>query len=345
MSKVKIDKRTLLTSVLSVTVSGLMVQTTQAQAAGRGNDFAVPALPIESELASIVAQAGALGISSSRASIVQASRSASRLSLYLGDLLDQSIVKAKSGDLAASEFSDRVGQFISQITRASRDPADADPSLQIRQQGPPFARLQPEYKSLFQSCTIISVHKAELEIAARKILSPDYRRRYSLVESDTKIGGALGVPWYVIGALHYREANLNFMGHLHNGDYLKAKTTDVPTGRPPGFWPPVPWDADNAWRVSAVDALQKYRDQPDWTLERMLYTFEGFNGWGYRSHTTPIVHRSPYVWNYTDKGTTGGYPRDHEWKETYQSKQAGLASVLKTLKLLSPADIPISYFA
>ena len=345
MNRAGLDRRAFVINAVSSAVSVQLLPISQALAAGKGSGAVVPALPLEQELSSIVGQAATLGLSSPRTSPVQASRSAPRLSLYLGDFLDQSLVKAKSGDAAASDFSDRVGQLISQITRSMRDPAEADPSLQSRRQGPPFEQLQSEYKSLFQSCSIVRDHESELDIAARKILSPDYQRRYRDVESDTKSGGRPGIPWYVIGALHYREAHLNFMGHLHNGDYLKAKTTDVPAGRPPGPWPPVPWDAEKAWRVSAVDALQKYRDQPDWTLERMLYTFEGYNGWGYRLHTRPFQHRSPYVWNYTDKGTTGGYPMDHVWLETYRSKQAGLAAVLKTLKLQSPQEIPIGYFA
>ncbi len=326
-------------------MSASLIPIPQVRAAGRDSGLAVPALPLDQELSSIAGQAATLGLSSPRTSLVQASRSAPRLSLYLGDFLDQSLVKAKSGDAAASDFSDRVGQLISLITRSMRDPAEADPSLAARRQGPPFDRLQPDYKSLFRTCNIVAANESELDIAAKKILSAEYQRRYRDVEFATAIKGRPGVPWYVIGSLHYREANLNFMGHLHNGDFLKAKTTDVPIGRPLGPWPPLPWDAEKAWHDSAVDALQQYSDQADWTLERMLYTFEGYNGWGYRAHTRPFQHRSPYVWNYTDKGTTGGYPKDHVWSESYRSKQAGLAAILKTLKVQSPQEIPITYYA
>jgi lysozyme family protein len=294
MSHSYLHRRTFISGASSA-ISASLLQIPQAGAAHRDSGLAVSALPLEQELSSIVSQAAMLGLSTPRTSLVQASRSALRLSLYLGDFLDQSLVKGKSGDAAASDFSDRVGYLISQITRSMRDPAEADPSLAARRGGPPFEQLQPEYKSLFQSCNIVRDHESELDIAAKKILSPDYQRRYNDVESDTAINGRPGVPWYVIGTLHYREANLNFMGHLHNGDYLKAKTTDVPIGRPLGPWPLVPWDAEKAWRVSAVDALEAYRDQADWTLERTLYTFESYNGWGYRSHKVPSQHRSPYV--------------------------------------------------
>lgn len=305
-----------------------------------------PMLPLDAELSSIEAQAAGLGLASPRAARAQMSRSPTTLSLYLEDYLDQALARAARGEPEASEFSDRLGRFISQLTRSARDPLFADPSLGERKEGPPFKDLQPEYKSLFTSCAIASSHQAEMNIAARKILSTDYQRRYRAVEEDTKVDGRVGVPWFVIGALHYREANLNFMGHLHNGDYLKAKTTDVPIGRPRGPWPPVPWDAESAWRKSAVDALDGYRTQPDWTLERILYNFERYNGWGYRWHTTKQhVHRSPYIWNYTNYGTTGGFPRDHQWDENYVSKQAGLAAILKTLKLQSPDQITITYFA
>lgn len=308
--------------------------------------LSVFSLPLDAELSSVEAQAAALGLAAPRASRAPASRSPALLSFYLGEYLDQALAKAAAGDVTASEFSDRVGRLISQLARSTRDPALADPSLQTKKEGPPFDQLQPEYKSLFTTCKINSTHQAELNSASRKILSADYQRRYRAVELDTRKDGKAGVPWYVIGALHYREANLNSMGHLHNGDYLKEKTTDYPPGRPLGPWPPVPWDAEVAWRKSAVDALQDYGDQEDWTLERILYTFERYNGWGYRWHSTKqSVHRSPYVWNYTDKGTTGGFPVDHKWDPNYVSKQAGLAAILKTLLIQSPDQIPLVYYA
>jgi lysozyme family protein len=315
----------------------------RVDAAERNEMTPVPQLALDREIHSILKQAATLGIQTPRTTPVEVTRSANRLSLYLGGLLDQALDKARTGDTAAADFTDRLGELISQLTRATRDlPGPQFDRLGRSAIGPSFDKIHAVYKSMFQSCAILPSHRAELETAATRILSTEYRRRYMEVQDDTKVGDRPGMPWYVIGALHYREANLNFMGHLHNGDFLKRKTTDVPEGRPPGKWPPEPWNAELAWRQSANDALQKYKGQPDWTLERMLYTFESFNGWGYYIRSP---HKSPYIWNYTDKATLGGFPKDREWSETYVSKQSGLAAIIKTLKQKAAKDVVIEYYA
>jgi lysozyme family protein len=55
---------------------------------------------------------------------------------------------------------------------------------------------------------------------ARAIISN--RAAYEAVEHAT------GVPWFMIGALHCRESDMNFSTHLHNGDSLKRRTYHVP---------------------------------------------------------------------------------------------------------------------
>jgi len=41
-------------------------------------------------------------------------------------------------------------------------------------------------------------------------------------------------------------------------------------------------------------------------------------------------NRSPYVLETTPtRERRGGYPKDHVWSESYRSKQAGLAAILK----------------
>jgi lysozyme family protein len=131
----------------------------------------------------------------------------------------------------------------------------------------------------------------------------------------------------VIGAIHFREAGSNFLGHLHNGDNLRQKTKNVPANHPPGPWPPNPWDARLAFRTSAIDALQKYKSVERWTVERALYTFESFNGFGYRDKNI----NSPYLWSYSDLYEKGGFPRDHYYDSNWVSKQAGLGLVIRAV--------------
>ncbi len=230
------------------------------------------------------------------------------------------------------DLADQAGQLLSELNRFLRDRvasfgAEAPPS---------FSSIRADYKKMFDTANIDKSHTQELTSAAARITSAVSQARYKAVERDT------GVPWYVIGALHYREANLNFMGHLHNGDFLRVRTVQVPAGRPAGPWPPQPWDPIEAWRLSAIDALKSFSRVSDWSVERMLYTFEAYNGWGYRSHKG---FNSPYLWNYTQYYKSGGYPCDHCWSTSYKSKQAGLVSVLKTIKMISPDSLDFRYEA
>ena len=81
----------------------------------------------------------------------------------------------------------------------------------------------------------------------------------------------LGMPWYVVAAIHKLESNQKFTRHLHNGDSLNARTVNVPSGRPVEGEPPF------SWEESAIDALKRRRmDRVDaWTLPHMLYEIEG----------------------------------------------------------------------
>ncbi len=177
----------------------------------------------------------------------------------------------------------------------------------------------------------------EIAHACKRILDAKAVQMYKQVEISS------GVPWYLIGALHYREASLNFLGHLHNGDYLKRLTYHVPPNRPnpPEQWPIVPWNAEQAWIISANDALTKLSDMTDtWTLEWMLYACERYNGWGYQNHKGFVT---PYLWNYTDVYKGCGYPADGVWSSSYHSRQAGLVPILKILAQMAPTQIAINY--
>ena len=199
---------------------------------------------------------------------------------------------------------------------------------------PPFdAAEKARLKKMFLECSVGASHKAEIARVVAQILKPSAQSRYAEVSQITS------VPWYVIGAIHYREADLNFLGHLHNGDPLDHKTVNVPAGRPNGPWPPVPFDPRVAWRLSAVDALSEFASITNWSVERMLYGFEAYNGFGYRSHHI----NSPYVWSYSQYYVQGGYPSDNVWSDTYVSKQAGLGLLIKALSDADPANVKLSF--
>lgn len=180
-----------------------------------------------------------------------------------------------------------------------------------------FEALRSEYAQLWASMVIRSSFKPALEASANKILAN--KARYQAVSDMT------GVPWFVIGLIHQMEAGCNFGCHLHNGDSLARKTKNVPANRPPTGNGPYKWE------VSACDALlMKHLDTiTDWTIERICYELERYNGWGYRRfHKTTL---SPYLWSGTTHYARGKYVADGKWDSTAVSKQSGAIALLKRL--------------
>ncbi|PTX92110.1 hypothetical protein DB346_24490 [Verrucomicrobia bacterium LW23] len=144
------------------------------------------------------------------------------------------------------------------------------------------------------------------------------RTQYAAIEAKT------GVPWRVVGILHYMECNCDFAKHLHNGDSLRARTVQVPKGRPLKGTPPFTWEA------SALDALDHdgFLNQSDWTTEATLYRLEKYNGWGYFRHTNIL---SPYLWSMSNHYTRGKYVADGKFDASAISQQVGAAVLLAVL--------------
>jgi lysozyme family protein len=177
--------------------------------------------------------------------------------------------------------------------------------------------LREEYAQLFQTCRINPGAVQEVTTWAQKMA--DNKERYS------GIGDPLGVPWYIVAIVHYRECSLRFDRHLHNGDPLTARTVQVPENRPPTGSPPF------SFEESATDAL-KYNGTSkwtDWALPGMLYKLESFNGFGYRMAHPHVL--SPYLWGKSNHYVRGGYPKDHVWSDVYVNKQLGSAVLLRRL--------------
>lgn len=193
--------------------------------------------------------------------------------------------------------------------------------------------LRNEYQQLFDSCQVRAAKAADVENLVDKLISN--RARYEAVATP------LGIPWFFVAVVHNMECSQNFSQHLHNGDPLTARTRQVPANRPKTGNPPFTWEA------SATDALvlrgmNKWRD---WSIPGLLYSLEGYNGWGYRLYHPAV--KSPYLWSGSNQYTSGKYVADGTWSNTAVSAQLGCATLLRRLAekgqldvSLAPAHVP-----
>lgn len=186
--------------------------------------------------------------------------------------------------------------------------------------------LRAEYAELFNACQILGSNAAEVNRLVKTLVNA--RGRYE------GLGRTLGIPWYFIAVVHALEASGNFTCHLHNGDALTARTVQEPPHRPASGTPPFTWEA------SATDALRmKKLDQiRDWSVPRMLYQLEAYNGFGYRMRHPEV--RTPYLWSYSQHYTRGKYIADGTFSATAVSKQCGSAVLLRRLAELG--EIPFT---
>jgi len=145
------------------------------------------------------------------------------------------------------------------------------------------------------------------------------RSRYEAVSAKT------GVPWDVIGVIHYRESACDFAGVLHNGQKIIGtgkKTTIVPKGRGPF----------KSWEEAAIDALMNcspfLAKRKDWSLGATLDALEAYNGLGYRNKGLP----SPYLWAGTDQYVKGKYVSDGKFDPNHVDPQLGVAPLLMKIR-------------
>jgi lysozyme family protein len=174
-------------------------------------------------------------------------------------------------------------------------------------------QLSSEYQLLFDSCLINRY--ADVDRSLQIIVAG--KMHYEAVSAKTK------VPWYFIGIVHNLECGSKFTTHLHNGDPLRARTVQVPKGRPKEGNAPFTWDA------SATDALTlKSLDKwTDWSIPGLLFQFERYNGFGYR----PRGINTPYLWSFSNHYTKGKYTADGIYNENAVSKQCGAAVLLRRM--------------
>jgi len=178
------------------------------------------------------------------------------------------------------------------------------------------------YHALWSRATINPARRAEARVVANRILAR--RDVYAAIERAT------GVPLALFGAIHARESSLRFDRHLHCGDPLTARTVHVPKGRPKQGTPPF------TFMESAVDALtmppHSLDQVKDWSVERVLYEAEKYNGWGYLGRVN-----SPYLWAGTSEYVAGKYVADHVYDSRHVDRQLGCVAIMKALADIDPA--------
>jgi lysozyme family protein len=180
---------------------------------------------------------------------------------------------------------------------------------------PTFEITRASYRKLWDGMVINAAKANAADVAAKRILFG--MARYKAVEQRTK------VPWFFIGLCHMREGNFNFGTYLGNGQSLSRPTTIVPIRRGPFA----------SFEDGAVDALkqQGLLGISDWSLERIAYCLEGFNGFGYRAKGV----NTPYLWAGTNRYTSGKYVADHVFDPEAVDQQLGSMAVLSRLCVIN----------
>lgn len=156
---------------------------------------------------------------------------------------------------------------------------------------------------------------------ARHLIAPNAKARYQAVSAET------GVPWAVIGVIHYRECSQDWSGSLAQGDPWSRVSVHVPAGRGPF----------RCWEEAAIDALVNCSPyaarNKDWTIGPTLTKLEQYNGLGYAARGRP----SPYIWSGTDQYRSGKYVRDGVYAPDVVDSQPGCAGLLMAMMALDPS--------
>lgn len=187
----------------------------------------------------------------------------------------------------------------------------------------PSEALKAQYEQRYRDLVVNPDRVAQVDGYADAVVAN--RARYEAV------AGSIGVPWYVVGAIHLLESSLRFNGHLHNGDPLTARTTHVPRGKPASGEPPFTWEE------SAVDALARFRGRTEWSLAVTLWLLEKYNGWGYQNRNTP----SPYLYSFSNQYRAGKFGSDGNYNPTLVSRQCGAATLLHRMEERGIISIPV----
>lgn len=176
------------------------------------------------------------------------------------------------------------------------------------------------YRWAWDACKFDNGYEDQIRAAANRVLRG--KAAYQSVELK------IGVPWYMVGAIHHMESSCDMRGVLHNGERILntgKKTKLVPRGRGPF----------NSWEEAAIDALrlQGLHLLKKWPIEMILKQAEAYNGLGYiKWHPSEA---SPYLWAQTSiNDGRGKYVADGKWNANADANaQVGFAAILKQLEL------------
>src|SRR5258708_3166083 len=157
-------------------------------------------------------------------------------------------------------------------------------------------------------------HTDQARAAAHHIIAN--RARYQTIEAKT------GVPRYWLGPTHYRESDFSFNAQFAQGDPLDRVSTHVPRGLGPYL-------GADAFERAAIEGLEHDRitSVADWRLEKLIYNWEKWNGWGYHLRGVP----SAYVFAGTNVYKGGYFPGDGVWSANASDPRPGCAAILKAL--------------
>ena len=127
---------------------------------------------------------------------------------------------------------------------------------------------------LFDTCIIEEEKYADVDAYLKQIIKS--KDRYHSVSNKHNI------PWCVTAIMHATVCDCNFKVHLHNGDSLSGRTTNIPVGYPKGGRPPFTWEQ------SAEDTFLFYRlhKWSDWSVPGMLHNLTVMSGDDYKIHET-----------------------------------------------------------
>lgn len=170
----------------------------------------------------------------------------------------------------------------------------------------------PDFEYLWANCTLDQDKITTIRFIAKKIIL--HRLRYEVVQDAT------GIPWYLVGALNFREGSGGFSHCFHNGDKLPGPTRNVPAGRGPFA----------SWEDSAIDAIKLlgFHHLKITTPVQAIVIAEKFNGMGYRKKGI----YSPYLWAGTNwSEERGKYIADGKWDPNAPEKQIGVAAIMKEI--------------
>lgn len=224
--------------------------------------------------------------------------------------------KGRAASIDVETVLDEATELAIEVSRADHPPSSLTRSiLPPGAKAPSFDDIKKDYETSFANAKIIDKHRSNINWCVKQIL--DNKDKYLEVED------ACCTPWFAVAIVHGMECSFNFRQHLHNGDNIKKKTWQVPSGRPD------PWNPPNDWNSSAIDALRvdKMTGLTDWSLARTLFRWEGYNGWGTRGRGV----KTPYLWSFSDQYSKGKYVADGKWDSNAVSQQCGAAVMLKVL--------------